>query len=286
MTTAELIVDGEIVEREIEGLGTLRFEDLGPGEWLTKKGDPAKVARRRYSLDGDDLLSVSAITGTLEKPALVPWAEAKGIEGTMQGVAGGLIDPMLHDGPAAVQIVRKENLGADATRDEAADRGKAIHTAFHMLATTGNAPKLADFPVEWHPWVKGAVRAWLELRPEAEEAERIVCSPQHRYAGRPDLICRINGRRTLLDYKTGKGRVYEQAHYQTRLYAMALEPSGIEPVEDIIIIGIADDGAWEPVHSEATELDALGLLSVHLSRKRILAGQATQRAALRKARAA
>lgn len=279
----DLIVEGAIVEREIEGLGTLVFEDLGPGEWLTQKGEPAKKARRRYALDGDEYLAVSSITGTLEKPALYPWHEQMGIEGAMTALEAGLINPAWHDGPAAVQIVRKEKLGAEGRRDEATDRGKAIHTAFEKLATTGEAPKLADFPEEWHPWVKGAARAWLLMNPEPEEAESIVCNPTYRYAGRPDLICRIDGRRTLIDYKTGKGRIYEQAHYQTRLYSLALEPSLVEPVEDIIIVGISDEAEVELVHCEATELDALGLLSVHLSRKRICAAMASQRAAARKA---
>jgi hypothetical protein len=148
---------------------------------------------------------------------------------------------------------------------------------------TGEVPKLSEFPAEWHGWVKGAAAALLLMDPETEEAERIICNPALRYAGRPDLICRIKGRRTLIDYKTGKGRVYDSAHYQTRLYAMALEPSGIAPVEDIIIVGVGDDSKVDLVHCEATETDALDLLSVHLSRKRINAGMAAQRAAAKKA---
>jgi genome maintenance exonuclease 1 len=281
-TAIDLVVDGEIVEREIEGLGTLRFEDLGPGEWLTKKGEPAKKDRRRYALNGDDFTAVSSITGTLEKPALIPWAEQKGIEGLARLV---LDDVIIVSPEQAVNLVRREKMGAEGARDEGAERGRAIHSAFEKLATTGEAPKLADYPEEWRAWVKGAARAWLLLDPEPEEAEKIVCEPAHRYAGRPDLICRINNRRTLIDYKTGKGRIYEQAHYQTRGYAMALEPSQIEPVDDIIIVGISDLGEVELVHCEATELDFLGLLAVHQSRKRINADMAVQRKAARKAAA-
>jgi hypothetical protein len=281
VTDPSLIVDGEIVEREIEGLGTLMFEDLGPGEWLTKKGEPAKVARRRYALEGLDYLSVSSITGTLEKPALYAWYEDHGARGGAEAQRRGELDGVPPQD--IIKRVRALELGADKQRDEAAERGKAIHAAFEKLATTGEAPRLADFPDEWRPWVMGAANAWLQMNPEPEEAERIVCNPTYRYAGRPDLVCRINGRRTLIDYKTGKGRVYEQAHYQTRLYSLALEPSLIEPVEDIIIVGIDDEGQVELVHCEATELDALGLLSVHLSRKRICAAMSAQRAIARKA---
>lgn len=278
-TATNLIVDGEIVEREIPGVGTLLFEDLGPGEWLTQKGEPAKKARRRYALDGDEFISVSAITGTLEKPALYSWYEDHGARGGAEAQKRGELEGL--EGKEIVQRVRALKLGADHQRDEAAERGKAIHLAFHRLATTGEAPKLADFPVEWRPWVKGVADFWLKMRPEPEESEQIVCEPTYRYAGRPDFICRINGRRTLVDYKTGKGRVYEQAHYQTRGYARALEPSSIEPVEDIIIVGIDDTGHVEVVRCEATDLDFLGLLTVHMSRKRILADMAKQRKAAR-----
>jgi PD-(D/E)XK nuclease superfamily len=280
---ASLIVEGEIVEREIEGLGTLRFEELGPGEWLTQKGEPAKKARRRYALNGDEFISVSSITGTLEKPALYAWYEDHGARGGAEAQKRGELDGV--EPQDIVKRVRALELGAEKQRDEAAERGTAIHKAFEKLAKTGEAPKFSDYPAEWKPWVMGAAKAWLLMDPEPEEAERIVCNPARRYAGRPDLICRIKGRRTLLDYKTGKGRIYEQAHYQTRLYDLALEPSMIEPVEDIIIVGISDDPTAEPelVHCTATELDALGLLSVHLSRKRILADMAAQRAVARKA---
>lgn len=285
MSATDLIVDGVVLEREIPGLGLVTFEELGPGEWLTKRGEPAKKARRRYQLNGDDLIAVSAITGTLEKPALYQWYERHGIEGTMAGISAGVIDPVWHDGPAAVQIVRSQKLGAEAVRDEAAERGKAIHAVFETLATTGETPSFGDFPFAWRGWLKGAARAWLLMDLEPREAEQIVCNPQHGYAGRPDLIGVGSRKRTLVDYKTGKGRVYEQAHYQTRGYAMALEPSLIEPVEDIIIVGVADDGAVELVRCEASEQDFLDLLNVHLSRKRILAGMAAARRAAKVAHA-
>jgi hypothetical protein len=278
---ADLIVEGEIVEREIPGVGLLRFEDLGPGEWLTQRGEPAKKARRRYLLDGEELISVSQITGTLEKPALYAWYEDHGARGGAEAQRRGELDRLKpHE---IIRKVRALELGAEKQRDEAAERGKAIHTAFETLALTGTPPKLSDYPREWYPWLQGAARAWLLMDPEPEEVEQMVCNPAYRFAGRPDQICRIGGRRTLIDYKTGKGRIYEQAHYQTRLYETCLEPSGIEPVEDIIIVGISDEGQVELVHCEASELEALGLLTVHLSSKRICKAMAAQRAEARRA---
>lgn len=55
----------------IDGIGELVYENYGPGEWMTKKGDPAKIARRRYLLNDSELDSVSSIVGTIDKPALL-----------------------------------------------------------------------------------------------------------------------------------------------------------------------------------------------------------------------
>ncbi len=205
MSTVE-IIDGEIVEREIPGVGLVRFEDLGPGEWLTAKGKPARKARRRYLLNGDEVDSVSSIVNTIEKPALYSWYEDHGARGGAEAQRMGELDGLPPEN--IVRKVRELGLGATKQRDEAADRGTAIHAAFERLARTGSAPKLTDYPSEWHAWVRGAARAWLLLEPEPEIAEQIVCNPELGYAGRPDLIAQINQKRTLVDYKTGKGRIY------------------------------------------------------------------------------
>ena len=54
----------------------------------------------------------------------------------------------------------------------------------------------------------------------------------------------------------------------------------------IIIVGVDEHGNWQSVECEATDPDALALLSLHRGRKRINAGMAKQRAAARKAVAA
>lgn len=178
--------------------------------------------------------------------------------------------------------VKALNLGASAKRDEGADRGHAIHDAFHKLAVDGRSPNPADFPMMARPWVQGAMRAWLAMNPKLIAAEEMVCHPELMYAGRPDLIATVSGKRTLIDYKTGKGKVYDAAHYQTRLYAMALRFFDLEP-EEILIVGIDDQGSFELIRCEATEADALALLHTFKARKRINADMAVQRKVARTA---
>lgn len=268
---------GTIVEHDIPNVGLLRFEDFAPGQWLTKKGEPAKKPRRRYSIDDQELDSVSSITGTLSKEALVAWAEDHGARGGAQAQRLGELDDIPEE--EIILRVRALGLGASAKRDDGADRGHAIHTAFESLALTGGLPDTSTMPVQWRPWLQGAARMWLATRPEAVAVEHMVCHRDLGYAGRPDLVCRLGGALTLLDYKTNKGKVYDSAHYQTRLYEMARRSMGLEPVDRILIVGIDDTGSYQLVECEATEEDALALLHTFRSRKRINAGMATQRRA-------
>jgi predicted RecB family nuclease len=57
--------------------------------------------------------------------------------------------------------------------------------------------------------------------------EQVVWSDRHRYAGTVDLVARVEGRLTVVDYKSGK-RVYQEAHLQLAAYAAALAEMGHE----------------------------------------------------------
>jgi hypothetical protein len=268
---------GEVVERTIDGLGVLRFENFGPGEWLTKAGEPAKIARRRYLLDGTELDSVSSIVGLFSKEALYYWHEDHGARGAVEAMEAGELEDVPLD--EVVKRVRSLGLGAKAAKDEGAERGQAIHTAFETLAKTGEAPHFSDYPKAWWPWVKGCAKAWLKLDPEPIDVEFMVCHPALGYAGRPDLLCRSKGERVLVDYKTGKGRIYEQAHYQTRGYSEAFEPCEIEPVDGIVIVGIGDDSSVILEDCAATPEDWAALVHTFRSRKRVNAAIAAAKKA-------
>jgi len=274
------IIGGTVYERETP-VGLLRFVQCAPGEWLTAKGEPAKKPHRSYSLDGTELDSVSSIVGCLDKPALLHWVEQTTAIGTAQAFRLGELDECPDE--EIVDRLKLLQLGSSAARDMGADRGHAIHLAFEGLARGEGMPDLETFPAQAVPWLRGAARAWLRMSPVVDVIEGSVVHPEHSYAGRFDLIAKIEGRRTLVDYKTNRGRVYDSAHYQTRLYAMALEASGYEPVEDIVIVGVDDDGGVKLVHCEATEEDALSLLHVARSRKRVNAGMAAQNKAAKAA---
>jgi hypothetical protein len=268
----------EELVRHIDGVGDLVYESHEAGEWETLKKEPSKIARRRYLLDGKELDSVSSIVSTLDKgDGLNYWHEDHGARGGVLAERMGELDGVPMED--IVKRVRLLKLGAKAARDEAAARGQAIHAAFHDFATTGAYPVLSDYPLEWQGWVRGVARVLLELEPEPVDAEFMVCNPRLGYAGRPDLICTVGDHRQLWDYKTSlNGKVFPQAHYQTRLYELCFGPCKISPVDDILIIAIPEDGSYqEPVRCSISPHKAELLIEVFRDKKAINAAMAAQR---------
>lgn len=278
-----LSTDGvEIREREIPGVGLLRFESHPALTWFTKKGDPAKIARRRYLLDGAQLDSVSSITDALSRPALYWWHETQGLVGGAQAALAGLL--------AGVPVEEWPDLcrlhGYGVASSDAAPRGTAIHVGMDTMSRTGEPPVALDYPVAWRPWLRGAARAWLALDPVRIESEFLVCNPPLGYAGRPDLYAWCQGRRTLVDWKSAAGgRVFDSAHYSTRGYAECFECCGLECPERIVICAFDDAGNFEPIECAITADDWGDLVRVFRSRKRANADMALQRRAARKAAA-
>lgn len=276
----ERITGGIVLETE-HPCGVLRFEELNAGDWLTLKGEPARKGRRNYFLNGECLpFSVSGIVDVLSKPALYAWHEDRGIRGGVRAERlGELADVPIEDWAGRV---RSLDLGADAERDEAAGRGDDVHGWLHTLATTGKPPDPSSIPPHRLGWYRGAMRVWLALNPTVIETEFLVCHPERRYAGRVDLYAVCDGVPTLVDYKSSlKGRIWGEAHYQTRGYAEAMPFGGMPYPERIVIVAIDNDGGYllEDCAVEPDEWNAL--VTVAHSRRDLDA----RRSAHRKARA-
>lgn len=271
----------EMIERWLPGVGLLVFESAGIGQWLTQKGEPAKKAKRCYTLfplEGEKFIcdGVSSIPGCLHKPALLGWYEDYGARGAVKAHRLGELEDVPDE--EIIERVRFLGLGADDQRDAAALRGTAIHAVLDDLAHN-REPDPSSMPPEWRPWFDGAIAAWDELQPEAVEIEQIVCHPEDRYAGRFDLVARVDGALTLLDYKTGKGRVYSEAHYQARLYERARVRCGFEPVERIVVVGVDDRGGFTLSEGLVSDEEAEALLRLYRSKQRVDRALGVQRRA-------
>lgn len=196
----------------------------------------------------------TVLDAIMPKPGLPPWAEARGIEGAVQAVRDGLLDPHdLERDPVAV--VRGAKLGADRARDEAAERGLNVHAVLEAYMLTGAAPNPADHPVEHHGYIRALTR-WLLVRdPQPVAVEHLVASVQDGYAGRLDLRARVKdfGGELLytFDAKTQeRGQIYAGAHVQVSMYERAAVACGDEPADRLAVVVFAANGEFREMAAD------------------------------------
>ncbi len=194
--------------------------------------------------------SVSTILDAVcPKGGLPFWAEARGIEGAVEAVRLGEIDPRNPGDP--VGTVRRLRLGADRARDDAADRGLNVHDLLEDYMLTGAAPNPSQHPVGHHGYIRGLTRWLLHADPEPRAVEELVCSPVDGYAGRMDLRAVIGGLLTAVDLKTQQnGCIYPGAHLQLSLYERAVVACGDEPADRRLVVVVAENGEFREMAAD------------------------------------
>ncbi|MGH2876665.1 MAG: hypothetical protein ACRDLV_10475 [Solirubrobacteraceae bacterium] len=228
--------------------------------------------------------SVTTICGRiLPKDGLPPWAEMAGIHGTVEAVRRGLITAHSTD-EEAVAIVRANKLGADAERNRAANRGLNVHALLEMFMLTGAPPNPADHPQPHRPFIRGLVKWLLWADPEPEAVELIVADPERGYAGRLDLLARIDGRVTLVDLKTQEnGAIYESAHIQAGLYRDAELRWGEHRPTHAVVVVVDGHGSFREMDLLADAELSNRALAFYAQIKPVTAGCNQQNSIIRQA---
>ena len=126
------------------------------------------------------------------------------------------------------------------TLNRAARRGTAVHNALENYAMFG----IEDIAPAWSGYFDG-FRNWWELRkPEVIATECRLYHKIMRYAGTADLICMIDGKVTLVDYKTSAQVNTKLCAVQLEGYDRALESHGIK-IDDRLILHLGKNGYQE-----------------------------------------
>lgn len=206
------------VTRELPGIGTLEFTQTEKRReyWLLPAGNTRRS--RMPSVTG-------ILRDTWPKPQLLDW-------------------------------YAREGANAPAVLANASARGKAVHLFIETFLTTGEMLDFDAFPPDFRGYLTGAARFLWEFdpRPMPGGVERLVCHPELRYAGRLDLIALIEGAVTLVDFKSNpKGAIYKEAHVQSVAYMNADHRCGGEPIDRVLLVGIAEDGSLNPVEGNLNE---------------------------------
>jgi hypothetical protein len=201
-----------------------------------------------YEIDGQKLIRVTSVLGqTLAKPALFNWAKKatrEGAETYLEGKREKPITDAIIKG--AVQAAK------DGTNTEVAvRRGVDFHEA--AMGYMGGGP----FPMI--PGMK-ALQQWrADYEPRPVALENVVYSRSLGCAGTFDAVMEMDGKRVIVDYKTGG--VYDEHAIQLAAYAglwgemnedrpiHACQVVQIDTVDETYTVHHLDD--WKPYWEEA-----------------------------------
>ena len=123
------------------------------------------------------------------------------------------------------------------TLNKAARRGTAVHNALENYAKFG----IEDIDPDLRCYFDAFLNWWELRKPEPIATEHRLYHKIMRYAGTADLICLIDGKVTLVDYKTSSQVNTKMCAVQLEGYDRALESHGIE-IENRLILHLSKNG--------------------------------------------
>jgi hypothetical protein len=198
--------------------------------------------------------------------SLMRWVERLTLEGVVRGFEGQTIP---RDPHVLRQLLENKELRWEQIRDEAGKSGTNVHEkVFHALAHGEEIPSLADVAEAERKKAQGVLKWWSLREPEVLQAEQVVCSPEHGFAGRLDLRARIKDPLRpgigIVDLKTG-GFISNKAIVQPAGYDLGCLHSGLadEPADWYLILQVDDDGNFREIWSPATHADFLDSLRIY-----------------------
>lgn len=192
-----------------------------------------------YTIDGKKVDGVTTlIKGGLPSPALMYWSArtvAEYVADNCDSVRG-YMDTMQRD-----QLVQHLKGVPWSVRDRAAVNGTAVHDLAEKLV----AGEEVDVPEHLSGFVDACVQMLDDWQLKPVLVESVVGSRHWRYAGTLDLVADApDGKRWLLDWKTGASGVWPETILQLAAYRYAdvyLDAEGNE--QPMSALNITDVGA-------------------------------------------
>lgn len=204
---------------------------------------------RFYEVPGCDapVPSVTHILGCIGKPALITWAANQERQYVTEAAADLFMQWSAQIAPPQMPresylATLSSRLGQVKAHQKALVKAGDIGTQTHKLiewtmrtalgAVAGPKPVVSDQAL----WGFMAFEDWaksVQLKPVL--IEQTVYSVTHGFAGTMDLLARVNGELTLVDFKTGKA-IYPEAFLQSVAYQVALIEMGyVAPAAGLIV---------------------------------------------------
>lgn len=186
-----------------------------------------------FDENGYRFMSVSEITGVLDKPWMAPWV-AKAMSEYLH------INWDLYDKDTLIEKAKKEYRNVS---NEAKDIGREIHKWIEDFI----AEKKPELPQNEN--INNGIQAFLKWKKENKvkfiESELVLYHPKLKYCGILDSVAEVNGILSLIDFKSSKN-IGRDMHLQTAGYQLAYEEKTNNKIEQRIIIKLGKlDGQFE-----------------------------------------
>lgn len=174
---------------------------------------------------------------------------------------------------ARIMVGQLAQLGWDqrSQTNEAAERGVDVHKVWEEWISQQKIPNAQDYPPNRHGYIRALAKFIVEHAPKGLEAEKMVGSAVHGFAGRLDTVVVLEipaAGRAMVDVKTSAG-VYPNTHFpQLAGYEVARRECGLEPTDSQFILRLGADGTYELAKSDAEAADFLAILAAYKSQQR------------------
>jgi len=204
--------------------------------------------QHRYSHDGDRkwIISVTGATGMIDKSrVLMKWASNLTKDYLTSSIT--LIKKAKSD--IELQSIFDHACNQHTIKkEEAGDTGTQVHEwCEKYIKTKPSDRKDIELPEDEN--VLNGVTAFLSWvksnKVKFIESEKMVYSKKHDYVGLLDLKAKVNGKLTLVDFKTSK-RVYPEYFLQACGYVLADEEESGDKYDEVSILHFnKEDGEFE-----------------------------------------
>ena len=149
-----------------------------------------------------------------------------------------------------MDILRKEYYQgiSERTLEKAANKGSIVHNGIENWIKFD----IDDIPNEYHGYFDGFLEWWEKNKPVVVASELRVYHKLLRYGGTLDLLCYIDGKLVLIDYKSTWNLSEMLCRVQLQAYEEALASHGIR-VDEKRILHLKRDGKWKDPVFEAKD---------------------------------
>jgi len=222
--------------------------------------------KHTYSVDGTPVPNTTKVLDSLSKPALVPWAAKETAAYWENLITPG--QPFQCDEVELAEHVK----ASKAARFKRSGKALIIGGLVHDYAEAVAKGKPAAMP-ENEQAQRGCEafnKWWHDHDIDVIAAERRIFSREHWYCGTTDLLARIDGELSVLDWKTSTGIYPEMLAQVGGAYRVALEEEMGEKIPGAWIVRFdKETGEPEDCKLSAEELKAAwkvfhGALTAHV----------------------